>query len=258
MDITFDKKSVLVTGAVRGIGKQICHQFAANGATVWAADIETTLLDGITDGLAADTAARIRPIELDVTNPQAVSNLVSRISQQATSGAVDVVVHSAGGVRSRFKTPIEDVTDEDWRVIQAVNLDGAFNLARAVVPAMKQNGHGRIIVISSRAGIGVSLTGVQSYGTAKAAQIGLVKQLAAELGQFGITVNSVAPGFMPTSPDYVKQWHSYGEEKQKALVEGIAMRRIGRPDDIANAVLFFASEQASWITGQTLAVTGGP
>ena len=100
--------------------------------------------------------------------------------------------------------------------------------------------------------------GVQSDGTAKAAQIGLVKQLAAELGQFGITVNSVAPGFMPTSPDYVKQWHSYGEEKQQALVEGIAMRRIGRPDDIANAVLFFASEQAGWITGQTLAVTGGP
>ena len=123
---------------------------------------------------------------------------------------------------------------------------------------MKQNGHGQIIVISSRAGIGVSLTGVQSYGTAKAAQIGLVKQLAAELGQFGITVNSVAPGFMPTSPDYVKQWQSYGKEKQQALVEGIAMRRIGRPDDIANAVLFFASEQAGWITGQTLAVTGGP
>jgi 3-oxoacyl-[acyl-carrier protein] reductase len=258
MDIRFDNKSVLVTGAVRGIGKQICHQFAASGATVWAADIEAALLDSITTELDADTAARIRPVCLDVTSPQAVSTLVSTIEQQAVSGAVDIVVHSAGGVRSRFRTPIEEVTDEDWRVIQAVNLDGAFHLARAVVPAMKQHGHGRIIVISSRAGIGVSLTGVQSYGTAKAAQIGLVKQLAAELGQFGITVNSVAPGFMPTSPDYVRQWQSYGTEKQQALVEGIALRRIGRPEDIANAVLFFASEQAGWITGQTLAVTGGP
>ena len=123
---------------------------------------------------------------------------------------------------------------------------------------MKAAGAGRIVVISSRAGLGVSLTGIQSYATAKAAQIGLVRQLAAELGQFGITVNSVAPGFMPTSPDYVKQWESYGPDGQEAMVERIAMRRIGKPQDIANAVLFFASDHAQWITGQTLAVTGSP
>ena len=85
-----------------------------------------------------------------------------------------------------------------------------------------------------------------------------MKQLSAELGQFGITVNSVAPGFMPTSPDYVKQWDSYGEAKQKVMVENIAMRRIGEPNDIANAIIFFASDFAGWVTGQTLAVTGGP
>ena len=123
---------------------------------------------------------------------------------------------------------------------------------------MKERKKGKIVIISSRAGLGVSLTGVQSYGTDKAAQIGLVKQLASELGQFGITVNSVAPGFMPTSPDYIKQWNSYGAEKQNAIVEGIAMRRIGKPDDIANAVIFFSSDLANWVTGQTLAVTGGP
>ena len=117
---------------------------------------------------------------------------------------------------------------------------------------MKKAGKGRIIVISSRAGIGVSLTGIQSYGTAKAAQIGLVKQLAAELGQFGITVNSVAPGFMPTSPDYIKQWNSYGKVGQDALVKSIAMRRVGKPEDIANATMFFASDLAEWVTGQTI------
>ncbi len=123
---------------------------------------------------------------------------------------------------------------------------------------MKRAGKGRIVVISSRAGIAVSLTGIQSYGTAKAAQLGLVRQLAAELGPHGITVNAVLPGFMPTSPDYVRQWDSYGPEGQKALVERVAMRRLGRPEDIAHAVMFFASDYAEWITGQALAVTGSP
>ncbi len=139
-----------------------------------------------------------------------------------------------------------------------MNVDGAFHIARAVAPGMKRAGRGRIVVISSRAGLGVSLTGIASYGTAKAAQIGLVRQLAAELGPFGITVNSVVPGFMPTSLDYVKQWESYSAERRKALIESIAMRRVGRPEDIANAVLFLASDKAGWITGQTLAVAGGP
>jgi 3-oxoacyl-[acyl-carrier protein] reductase len=129
---------------------------------------------------------------------------------------------------------------------------------RAAVPAMKRNGGGRIVVISSRAGLGVSLTGIQSYASAKAAQLGLVRQLAHELGPFGITVNSVAPGFLRTSPDYERQWQSYGADGQKAMVERIAMRRLGEPADIANAVLFLASPYAAWITGQVLPVTGGP
>ena len=258
MEIGFDNKTILVTGAVRGIGQTICHHFAKSGGNIWALDIETDLLKNVTDGLEADIAKRISTIQVDVTKPKQLAEAVKSIEASSTSGSVDIVVHSAGGVRSRFKTPIENVSDDDWRVIQAVNVDGAFNLTRAVVPGMKRSRNGRIIIISSRAGMSVSLTGVQSYGTAKAAQIGLVKQLASELGEHGITVNSVAPGFMPTSPDYVKQWESYGKERQAAMVKGIAMRRIGNPEDIANAVLFFASDKANWITGQTLAVTGGP
>jgi len=247
MEITFPGRTVLITGAVRGIGRGIAHAFAARGAEVHAADIET-------DGLAevAEGFANIRTHPLDVTDPRAVGDLAARI------GPVEIAVHSAGGVRSRPKVPIEQVTDADWRAIQAVNVDGAFHIARAVVPAMKQAGAGRIVIISSRAGLGISRTGIQSYGTAKSAQIGLVRQLAAELGPFGITVNSVAPGFMPTSPDYVRQWESYGPEGQKALVESIAMRRLGKPEDIAHAVLFLASDYAGWITGQTLPVCGGP
>ncbi|HUS55598.1 MAG TPA: SDR family NAD(P)-dependent oxidoreductase [Thermohalobaculum sp.] len=252
MQIIFPGQTVLVTGAVRGIGRGIVHAFATRGAHVHAADIETVELPGIAAGATLGEGGSIETHTLDVTDPAAVEALVARI------GTVDIAVHSAGGVRSRPKVSIDQVTDADWRAIQAVNVDGAFHVARAVVPGMKQAGKGRIVIISSRAGLGVSLTGIQSYGTAKAAQIGLVRQLAAELGPFGITVNSVAPGFMPTSPDYIRQWESYGEDGQKALVAGIAMRRVGRPDDIAHAVMFLASDYAEWITGQTLPVCGGP
>lgn len=252
MNISFNGQQVLVTGAVRGIGRGIVQAFAALGATVHAADIEVQHLHEVAQGVSPAAGGAIITYALDVTDAAAVAELVERI------GDIDIAVHSAGGIRGRAKTSIEQVSDDDWRAIQAVNVDGAFHLVRAVTPAMKRAGNGRIIVISSRAGLGVSLTGIQSYGTAKAAQIGLVRQLAAELGPFGITVNSVAPGFMPTSPDYVRQWESYGPQRQQALIDSIAMRRVGKPQDIANAVLFLASEYAQWITGQTLPVTGGP
>ena len=103
----------------------------------------------------------------------------------------------------------------------------------------------------------MSLTGIQAYASAKAGLIGLTRQLAHELGPHGITVNCVAPGFIRSNPTTEKQWQSYGPEGQKSLVEAIAVRRLGRPEDIAHAVAFFASEQASWITGQTLSVDGG-
>ena len=122
---------------------------------------------------------------------------------------------------------------------------------------MKSAGCGRIVNISSGAGLGVSLTGIQAYASAKAAQIGLTRQLAHELGPHGITVNNVAPGFVLSNPNTERQWESYGAEGQKALIDGIALRRLGTPADIANAVLFFASEYAGWITGQTLQVDGG-
>lgn len=174
-------------------------------------------------------------------------------------GPMDVVIHAAGGIVGRKPLPLEEVPDDDWRAIQAVNVDGAFHLARAATPGMKAQGAGRIIVISSGAGLRVSRTGIHSYGTAKTAQIGLVRQLASELGQYGITVNAIAPGYMPqTSPDYIPQWESLGPDGQAAVVESIAMRRLGTPQDIADAALFLASDRAGWITGQVLPVMGGP
>lgn len=252
MEIAFPGRTVLVTGAVRGIGRAIALAFAAEGACVHAADIEADILAEVDREASPGRGGSLATHALDVTDLEAVETLVGRI------GPVDIAVHAAGGVRGRPRLTIEQVSEADWRAIQAVNVDGAFHVTRAVVPGMKGGGQGRIVVIASRAGLAVSRTGIQSYGAAKAAQIGLVRQLAAELGPFGITVNAVAPGFMPTSPDYRRQWESYGPEGQKALVESIALRRLGRPEEIADAVMFLASDRARFITGQVLQVTGGP
>ena len=248
MQITFPGKRVFVTGAARGIGRAIVHAFAADGANVHASDIDAAALNA----LEAGAPAALQSHQLDVTDSAAVDALVAR------TGPFDIAVHVAGGVLGQTARPLEATADADWRSILAVNVDGAFHLARAVTPGMKTLRGGRILFISSGAALRVSRTGLHSYGTAKTAQIGLARQLASELGPWGITVNTVAPGFMPTSPDYVRQWESYGEEGQQALIAGTAMRRLGCPEDIANAVLFLASDHAGWITGQTLPVTGGP
>src|SRR4029077_6468976 len=136
------------------------------------------------------------------------------------------------GVLGQVGRPIEDVSPADWRAIVAVNLDAAFYCSRAVAPAMKIARHGRIINISSGAGLGISLTGIQAYASAKAGQIGLTRQLAHELGAWNITVNNVAPGFVRSNPTTERQWDAMGEEGQAKLLQNIALKRLGHADDI--------------------------
>jgi 3-oxoacyl-[acyl-carrier protein] reductase len=170
---------------------------------------------------------------------------------------IDILVNSAGGVVGQTGRPLEDVTGDQWHAVVNANLTTAFLCARAVAPGMKQRRWGRIINISSAAGLGVSKTGIQAYTSAKAGLIGLTRQLAHELGPFGITVNCIAPGFILSNPTTQLQWEGYGPDGQRALIEGIAMRRLGVPEDIANGVQFFASPQSSWVTGQVIAIAGG-
>lgn len=247
MRFDFSGQTVLVTGAARGIGRGIVEGFAAAGARVVATDVLAEPLEQ----MAREVAGSVEPKRLDVTDGAAVEALVRAVQP------VDVLVHVAGGVMGQSRKPLEAITDAEWDAIMDVNLRGAFHACRAVAPGMKQRRAGRIVIISSRSGLGVSLTGIHAYGTAKTAQIGFVRQISDELGPFGITVNAVAPGFLRTSPDYERQWASYGEAGQQAMLDRIPMRRLGEPADIANAVLFLASPGSSWITGQVLAVTGG-
>ena len=245
MNLRFDRRTVLVTGAGHGIGRGIAYAFAALGARVVAADVNAAALAETATGGAVE--ARV----LDVTDRAALADALAAI------GAVDVLVHSAGGVCGQVGRPAVDVAEADWHAILAVNLTGAFLAAQAVIPGMIRAGGGRIVTISSGAGLGISLTGIQAYAAAKAGEIGLTRQLAHELGPHGITVNSVAPGFVRSNPTTERQWEAYGPEGQRRLVDGIAMRRTGSVADIAAAVLFLASEHAGWITGQCLSVDGG-
>jgi 3-oxoacyl-[acyl-carrier protein] reductase len=253
----FKGRTAVVTGAAHGFGRAISLAFSTRGATVWACDVieaelaETARLCQAAGGGGGACTARL----VDVRDKTAVDRFVAEASKDA--GVVHILVNNAGGVLGQVGRPLEEVTPAEWQAIYDVNVTGAFYCAQAVAPGMKARRFGRIINISSGAGLGVSLTGIQAYASAKAAQIGLTRQLAHELGPWGITVNNVAPGFVRSNPTTEKQWQSYGTERQRALVAGIALQRLGTPEDIAAGVLFFASEQAGWITGQVLAIDGG-
>jgi 3-oxoacyl-[acyl-carrier protein] reductase len=186
-----------------------------------------------------------------VTHFEAVQDAARAIGQ------VDILVNNAGGVLGQVGKPLELVTPKEWNDIVAVNLSAAFYTAQAVAPGMKAAAWGRIINISSGAGLGPSLTGIQAYASAKAGLVNLTRQLCHELGTWNITVNCIAPGFVRSNPTTEKQWQSYGEAGQKQLLENIALKRLGTPSDIASSVLFFASDMATWVSGQVLSVDGG-
>ena len=222
-------KTAVVTGTAHGIGAGIAAALRADGATVHEVD----------------------KADADLSAEAEVADYFGRLD------GVDILVNSAGGVVGQVGQPLEEVTADQWHAVVNANLTTAFLCARAVAPGMKQRRWGRIINISSAAGLGVSKTGIQAYTSAKAGVIGLTRQLAHELGPYGITVNCIAPGFILSNPTTERQWASYGEDGQRDLVAGIALGRLGQPEDIANGVQFFAAERSGWVTGQIIAIDGG-
>jgi 3-oxoacyl-[acyl-carrier protein] reductase len=242
---------VAVTGAGHGFGRAIARSFAALGAQVYATDLSAEELEE-----TADHPGAIHTAAFDLTAPGAAKHWIAQIERHAEA-PVGVLASNAGGVRGQMMRPVEEVPESDWHDIIAINLHAHFLLAQACAPGMKRAGHGRIVTISSGAGLQPSRTGIQAYTSAKHGLIGLTRQLAHELGPHGINVNSVAPGLILSNPSSIKQWEAYGPEGQARVMSSIALRRLGEAQDIANAVLFLASPMANYINGQVLSVDGG-
>ena len=224
-----DGMVAIVTGTAQGIGRAIADDLVEAGAAVHRVDRDT----------------------VDLSDAAATESFFASV------GPIDILVNNAGGVVGQTHTPIDEVTDDAWDAVFDANLRTTFNCSRAAARSMKTHGYGRIVTISSGAGRSVSLTGIQAYAAAKSAQIAFTRQLAHELGQFGITVNCVAPGFVLSNPTTEAQWESYGVDGQQAMLAQIATRKIGSAEDIARGVRFFVSPEAGWVSGQTLSIDGG-
>jgi 3-oxoacyl-[acyl-carrier protein] reductase len=250
MQIRFDGQVVAASGGAMGFGRAICRRFADLGARVFTCDVKEA-------GLAETAAGRdITTAVVDLSDRAAAAAWIKGV-EAAAGGPIRVLVHNAGGVLGTRFHPVEEAPDADWDAVFAVNIHAGFALARAAGAGMKAAGRGRIITISSTAGLQASRTGIQAYTAAKHALVGLTKQLAVEFGPYGITVNSVAPGLQYTGPEGMAAWEARPEAERQAILRTIALGRLGEPDDIADGVLFFASEHAKLITGHVLPVNGG-
>ncbi|MEQ6247508.1 SDR family oxidoreductase [Sulfitobacter sp. HNIBRBA3233] len=239
-------RTALVTGVVGGIGAAIARQLVDAGYDVRVTDMPGTALDDAAGALG------LPAYPADLGHRDSVAEMVAALPARP-----DILVNAAGGVRGQTGRPLVEVSEEDWRAIFAANVDSAFFLAQSCAPAMAERGWGRIVTISSGAGLRPSLTGIQAYTSAKHALVGLTKQLSLEFGPQGVTVNSVAPGFVRSNPATERQWDAMGADGQRALLSRIHTRRLGRPEDIAQAVGFLCSDAAEWISGQILSVDGG-
>ncbi|GAB2967570.1 3-oxoacyl-ACP reductase FabG [Streptomyces pseudoechinosporeus] len=242
-------KVALVTGAGRGIGEAIAGRLAAQGAAVAVCDLDPQAADKVAAQLAERYAVRATGVGADISDGTAVRAAVERVS--AELGPVDVLVNNAAiDVLGRFV----DSREEDWDRIIAVNLRGTITMTRAVLDSMIERENGRIIHIASDAGR-VGSSGEVVYSATKGGVIAFGKALAREVARHGITINSVCPG--PTETALLGQVAEYSQKMYEATARAIPLRRIAQPADIAGVVAFLASDDAAYMTGQTLSVSGG-
>lgn len=243
----FEGQVVLVTGAGRGIGKAIASAFAREKAHVIVNDVcSQDELEKVVVEISASGGQGLA-IQADVSQSYQVKKMIDQIEE--TFSKLDILINNAGIIR---RGTIETVTEDDWDQVMRINLKGTFNCCKAVVDIMKRRKRGKIINISSIAGKMGDITSAPGYGPSKAAIDAFTKTLARQLAQYGINVNAVAPHAIET--EMSAEW---SEEKRKAIIEAIPLKRLGKPEDVAAAVLFLGSESASFITGEILDVNGG-
>ncbi|TCW24424.1 SDR family oxidoreductase [Dietzia cinnamea] len=251
--MTTDQQRVaVVTGAARGIGADVARRLAGDGMAVAVLDLdESTCADVVEDIVAS--GGRALAVGADVSDPDQVEAAVARIADRL--GAPTVLVNNAGIIRDNL---IFRMSVEDWDSVMAVHLRGAFLMTKACQAYMTQERFGRIVNLSSTSAQGNR--GQVNYSAAKAGMQGLTKTLAIELGKFGVTANAIAPGFIETemTAETAARIGIAFDDLKKMASERAAVARTGKPEDIAHAVSFFASEGAGFTTGQVLYVAGGP
>jgi 3-oxoacyl-[acyl-carrier protein] reductase len=242
----FAGKVALVTGAARGIGEAIALKLAQEGADVVVTDVDLEGAQRVAQKIEG-LGRKAKAIQADVSQYEAVQRLVS----EAVSlfGKIDILVNNAGIIR---RGTFLEHDPQDWEKVLNVNLGGTFNCAKEVVPLMIKQGGGKIINISSVVGKMGDIASAPSYGTSKGAVNTFTKSLARELAPYGINVNAVAPHAIET--DMSREW---SEEKRRQIVEAIPLKRLGKPEEVAEVVAFLASDGAGFITGQILDVNGG-
>ncbi|MBB5628052.1 SDR family NAD(P)-dependent oxidoreductase [Sphaerisporangium krabiense] len=240
-----DGKVALVTGAGQNVGAGIARVLAAQGATVVVNDFHADRAERTAKEIVAAGGAA-RPLSFDVSDFDAVTAAVADIA--AHEGRVDILVNNAGPDGPMTMAPFSEMSADSWGKPFAVNVYGMLNCCKAVIGGMIDRGHGRIVTITSGAGQQGLDIGVSTYAAAKAGQIGFMRHLAAENGPHGITCNTVSLGLVLSDAE---------ASAVQRLVDSIPVRRMGKPEDPGYLIAYLVSDEASWITGQTVAVNGG-
>jgi 3-oxoacyl-[acyl-carrier protein] reductase len=241
----------LVTGASRGIGAATAEVLARRGAQV--AVSARTLPD--LENLAArikERGGQALAIACDVMDVVQVERMIGRVIEEW--GRIDILVNNAG--MGTPMTPVEEISPENWDQTVALNLKSAFLCVRVAAPIMKRQGYGRIVNVSSFAGRNYSLASGPHYGSAKAGLLGFTRQMAVELGRYGICVNAVAPSIVLTARLRAK-WEARTEEERQAILSSIPLRRLAQPEEVATVIAFLASDDASYVNGACIDINGG-
>ena len=242
----FQDQVAIITGGAKGIGMAVALAFIREGAMVVLVDIDKAGLAALREEIEKE-GGRALAVCCDISRSAEVEQMAHAVEK--TFGRIDILVNNAGIIR---RGTIETVTEEEWDQVIAINLKGTFNCCRAVIEPMKRQGGGKIVNVSSIAAMTGDITSAPGYGSSKAGGDALMKALARQLAPCGIRVNAVAPHAIET--EMSAQWP---EEKRREIIASIPLGRLGRPEDVAEAVLFLASKSASFITGEILDVNGG-